>query len=57
MLQITQPITCPNCGKDMGTYEVKQAEKKVIFRCKCKCVKSVTFDEYMKELHNRYQIK
>lgn len=57
MLQITHPITCPDCGKDMKNYEVKRALKEVIFRCKCGCMKKVSFDEYLQELRNKYQIK
>lgn len=57
MFHISQPIRCPNCGKEMVNYEVKNAEKKVIFRCKCKCVHIITFDEYKQELRNKYQIK
>lgn len=57
MLLISQPIPCPNCGKNMENYSVDSTSKKVVFKCKCGCIHTVTFDEYRQLLRNKYHIK
>lgn len=57
MIKITHPITCPQCGKDMGNYSMNTAKNSVIFRCKCGCIQEVSLDEYKQILRNKYQIK